>query len=352
LNTFNPQAYQEPAGDSKLSTWRESLRYDPVKHLLFSGSDAIRFYAKRDLLGEDGGSVRILWELAEPRRLLRNQRSDGSWSVTGKNPEKFPDVKYGLIETFKRLRVLVGKFELDKTHLAIETAVEYVFTCQTEEGDFRGFYVDQYVPHYTGLIVELLTKAGYGGDARVVKAINWLVKVRQRDGGWTYPGLTEKLSWEEGVYISSHHAETLRFDPSLPFSHSITGMALRALACHPDYVHTEEATNAGELLASRFFQPDLYKSYKAADYWVRFQYPFWWNNLVMALDSLSRIGFTSDQHKIRKGLTWLVDHQSMDGHWENSYRDSAKNIETEKAEEDRLWVTLAICRVFQRLRKG
>jgi hypothetical protein len=75
---------------------------------------------------------------------------------------------------------------------------------------------------------------------------------------------------EDQVYISSHRAETVKFDPSHPFSHSVTGMAMRALACHPDYVHTEAATRAGELLASRFFQPDLYNSYKAVDYWFRF----------------------------------------------------------------------------------
>jgi squalene cyclase len=254
-----------------------------------------------------------------------------------------------LIETFKRLREFVGKYELDRTHPAIEAAAEYIFTYQSEEGDFRGFYVDQYAPHYTGLIVELLTKAGYGRDARVGEAINWLVKVRQSDGGWAYPGLTEKLSWEEEVYISSHHSETIQFDPSRPFSHNITGMAIRALACHPDYAHTEEAITAGELLASRFFQPDLYNSYKAADYWFRFQYPFWWNNLAMALDSLSRIGFSANHPQIKKGLTWLMDHQSEDSLWENSYRKGAKKIGTEKAWEDRLWVTLAICRVFHRL---
>jgi len=331
--------------------WRERLRLDPMAPLLGSRSNAIIFYAKRDLLGGDVGSVEKIWGLPEPRRLLRNQRGDGSWGATGKNPAKYPDVKYGLIETFKRLRELVGKYELNRTHSAIEAAAEYIFIYQTGEGDFRGFYADQYAPHYTGLLIELLAKAGYGDDPRIEEAVKWLIRVRQGDGGWVYPGLTAKLSWEEETHISSHHAETLRFDPRHPSSHNITGMALRGLACHPRYAHTEEVKKAGELLASRFFQPDAYTSYKAADYWVRFQYPFWWNNLIMALDSLAIIGFTTDHPQVKKGLDWLIEHQSGDGLWENSYRKDAKKNAARKAGEDRLWVTLAICRVFSRLEK-
>ena len=136
-----------------------------------------------------------------------------------------------------------------------------------------------------------------------------------------------------------------------PFEPQNTGMASHALACHPKYAHSAEARGAGELLASRFLQPDAYNSYNTADNWVRFQYPYWWNNLVMALDSMSRIGFTTDHPQVKRGMDLLVEHQSGDGLWENSYRKGAKKIETEKAQEDRLWVTLAICSVLSRLEK-
>ena len=333
-----------------MDEWRERLRQDPIEPLLSSGHKAIGFYVNRDLLREDVSPVETLWGLPEPKRLLRNQRGDGSWRPPEKS-EKYPAVGYGLIETFKHLRELVGRYEFDRTQPAIEAAAEYVLTRQSGEGDFRGFYADQYAPHYTGLLVELLVKAGYGGDPRVEEAVRWLLRVRQGDGGWVYPGLTGGLSWKEEVFISSHYAETLRFDPRHPSSHNITGMALRALACYPEYAHSAEAIVAGELLASRFLQPDAYNSYNSADNWVRFQYPYWWNNLVMALDSMSRIGFTTDHPQVKRGMDWLVEHQSGDGLWENSYRKGAKKIDTEKAQEDRLWVTLAICSVLSRLEK-
>jgi hypothetical protein len=330
-----------------MQTWRERLKHDPVKPLTSCAYTAIRYYAGHDLLGEDVEPIQTLWSQPEAKKLLRNQRGDGSWAYPGKDPEKYPDVKYSLLETFKRLRGIVGKYELDKSHPAVEAAAEYVFTCQTPEGDFRGIYVDQYSPHYTGVIIELLVKAGYGGDPRVEDAIRWLIRVKQRDGGWAYPGLTAGLNWEEGARITSQHAETLPFDPSKPFSHSVTGMALRGLACHPKYAHSPDAAKAGELLASRFFKPDTYNSFRAADYWLRFQYPFWWNNLVMALNSLQKIGFKEDHPRVAEALDWLIEHQSGDGLWDYSYRKESRKIDTEKARDERRWVTLAICRVFE-----
>jgi len=137
--------------------------------------------------------------------------------------EKYPAVGYGLIETFKHLREIVGRYEFDRTQPATEAAAEYVLTRLSGEGDFRGFYADQYTPHYTRLLVELLVKAGYDGDPWVEEEVRWLIRVRQEDGGWVYSGLTKGLSWKEEVFISSHYAETLRFDPRHPSSHKIQG---------------------------------------------------------------------------------------------------------------------------------
>ena len=331
-----------------MSKWRNKLGIDPVEPLLSSKYEAVRYLAVRDLLGGPVDPIQTLWELPEPRRLLRRQLEDGSWRYPGRYPEKYPDVNYSLLETFKRLRVLVGKYELDKSHPVISRAAEYMFSCQTEEGDIRGIYANQYHPHYDGLFLELLVKAGYQDDPRVERCLRWLLSVRMEDGGWAHSLLTQGLSWDEQTIATSGGAPTIPFERSDPSSNNVTGMTLRAFACHPEYMHTAEARAVGELLATRFFKPNVYSSYKAADNWVRFQYPFWWNNLVMALDSLSMIGFTRDHPRVMEALHWLIEHQSEDGLWENSYRRSAKKIDTERAREARHWVTLAICRVLKR----
>ncbi len=324
--------------------WREELKFDPVSPLISSAYPAIKYYAKRDLLGEKVEPIQTLWGLPEPKKLLRKQRADGSWTVPSAYSKKNPDVNYPLVETFRRLREIVGKYGMNRSNPQIEAAAEFVFSCQTSEGDIRGFYFDQYAPHYTGLYTELLTKAGYSDDFRLEKAINWLVTHRQADGGWVYPPLS--LSWDEQVYLSTHHAAPVPFDIGKPSSHNVTGMALRGLVCHHKYAGIPETRRAGEYLAGRFFQKDSYSSMEAGDYWVRFLYPWWWNNLIMALDSLRRIGFLSDHPNVRMGLDWLRENQSQDGLWENSYRKGAKKYGTENAAEGRLWVSLAICRVL------
>ena len=320
---------------------------DPMKLLLNSKNEAVAYYAKRDLLGEPVGPASDLWRCAEARRLLRGQRPDGSWAVPA-TAAKYPDVNYCLAETFRRLRALVGKYEFDRTHNAVERAAEYVFSCQTPEGCFRGMLCDQYAPYYDGLFTELLTRAGYGGDLRVEKTISWLLAQRQGDGGWAHPMLAAGIGWREQSYLSSHHAEPVPFDPGKPSSHSVTGMAIRALTCYPNHRHDAVAIKAGEFLASRFFQADTYSSYRSPESWLRLQYPFWWNSLLMALDSLRLMGFKADHPQVRLGLEWLAEHQSPDGLWETNYSRGAKRIDSDKAREDRLWVSLAVCRVLAR----
>ena len=124
-------------------------------------------------------------------------------------------------------------------------------------------------------------------------------------------------------------------------------MVLRAFAVHPVYRHSVDAKVAAQLLSSRFFQPDTYTSYHAASYWLRFQYPFWWNNLVTALDSISLIGPPRDDAQIKHALGWLVDHQEGKGLWRVSYARPEEK-ETAATLDMQLWVSQAICRVLKR----
>ncbi len=83
---------------------------------------------------------------------------------------------------------------------------------------------------------------------------------------------------------------------------------------------------------------------------MRFEYPFWWNNLVSALDSLSLMGYSAEEPQIKRALHWLVEHQEASGLWRVSYvRPDAPEKTTAKVQEMKRWVTLAICRIFHRL---
>jgi hypothetical protein len=148
---------------------------------------------------------------------------------------------------------------------------------------------------------------------------------------------------------SNNHRKTARaFDKSKPFSAAGTGMVLRAFAIHPNYKKSKEAFTASKLLKSKFFKKDNWKSYEHPDNWLRFQFPFWWTNLISALDTLSLMGFSPEDSEIKKALNWLIDHQESDGLWKISYSRIHKAPDNRRTFKSRLWITLSICRIFKR----
>jgi hypothetical protein len=335
--------------------WLSKFKYDPIAPLLASGDAAVIWHVRRDLLNEkkEAGPVRALWDLPEVTKIIRKQQEDGSFPYPGKRHDVYPHYHYALLETWKQFRFLVDQYAFTKRHPACRRAAEFLFSCQTEAGDIRGMLANQYATYYSGAIMGLLIKAGYGRDPRVEKGLRWLLDMRQNDGGWTVPILTANLTKDEGYRLTSEHAEPIEPDRTYPFSHNWTGMVIRAFAAHSKYRRLKAVRDAANLLKSRFFEKDSYTSYQSADYWTRFQYPFWWNHLVAALDSLSLIGIPRDDPDIQRGLTWLFDHQKPTGLWKHSYelkkkKKPGKGGKPAGVEQTELWITLAICRIVKR----
>jgi hypothetical protein len=321
-------------------TWLGALRIDPIPTLLSSDDAPLTYFVRRDILDEEVGPIEPLWETPDVLRLVKKQQANGSWRYPGKNRDAQTYTNYDLLETFRNLRILVEMAGLTRDHPALQQAAGYVFSCQTKEGDVRGIIGNQYMPYYHGAIMELLIKAGYAHDPRIERGFEWLLSVRQDDGAWIVPmqAVPSKERTEE-----MWRGAPIPPDRARPFSHMATGMVLRAFAAHPAYRRREEAWGASERLKTRFFKPDKYHDRKAPSYWTKFQYPFWWANILTALDSLSLIGFTADDPDVRKGLDWFISHQEEDGLWDTAY---GKGKDADRA---KLWVGLAACRVLKRL---
>ena len=329
--------------------WPKQFKYDPVKPLIESDNPAVFYFTQRDLLQRNVAAASTsLWTLQIPQRIISRQEPGGWWKALGKNED------YYLIETFKLLQTLVYQYEFDKSHPAVANGCEYLFSRQTEEGDFRGFLGNQYAPYYAGVVTALLIKAGYADDPRIEKGFQWLLSMRQDDGGWVIgsPGWLgiPDFKWSDITeMVSDKNAPTLQsFDKSQPFAHSGTGMVLRAFAAHPLYRKSPEALKAAQLLKSHFLKSDNYNSYKHPDNWLRFEYPFWWNNLAAALDSVSLIGIPPTDPDVRRALDWFIANQTETGLWKVSYSKIHKSPPNNKTDEERLWISLAVCRVFQR----
>jgi hypothetical protein len=325
--------------------WPETLRVNPLPSLLAADNEALRFFVRRDLMDEEAGPVDALWELPEAQKLIKKQQENGSWRYPGKNRNVYTEINYDLLETFRSLGILVEKYGFHGQYPAIGKAAEYVLSCQTEEGDIRGVLGKQYMPYYHAILCELLIKVGYGEDARIEKGIDWLLTMRQDDGGWIVPMQAVPAKEKTREMWSAPPVLPERGKPS---SHLATGMVLRAFATHPAYSQLAEARLAANLLKSRFLEPDKYGDRKAPQYWTKFQFPFWWSNLLTALDSLSLMGFPEDDGDVQKGLDWFVSNQQDDGLWKTSYELAKRREVTAKEKGAMLWVGLAVCRILRR----
>lgn len=319
------------------------MHNDPLPALLKWGDKALNYFVHRDLLEEPFWTVERLWELPDAIRLVKRQLADGSWKYEGKSQDSTPGQNYALLETYRNLRVLVELYGFTRDHPGLQKAAGYVFNCQTAEGDIRGIIGNQYMPYYHGAILELLIKAGYDDDPRVVAGLDWLLAMRQADGGWIVPAQAVPSKKRTAEFWS---AAPVLPDRSRPHAHLATGMILRAFAVHPGYGGRAEVLTAGDRLKRRFFQADKYTDRKAPSYWLKFQFPFWWSNLLTALDTLSRLDFEKEDADIVRGLGWFIAHQEEDGLWLTGYRSGSK------AEANRRWVGLAICRTLKRFHQG
>jgi hypothetical protein len=321
------------------AAWKPILHTDPLATLLTWQDPALVYFVKRDLLEEAVPSIEMLWTLAEAKRLVEKQQPDGAWRYPGKSYDPVSNTNYNLIETYRTLRHLVEMHGFTRQHSAIQNAAHYIFSCQTEEGDIRGILGNQYMPYYHGAILELLIKAGYAEDPRVEKGLDWLLAMRQEDGGWVIPA--QQVPAKEKTSPLWHGAP-IQPERSLPHAHLATGMVLRAFAAHPAYRAKPEIITAGERLKERLFLADKYYDRKAPAYWLKFQFPFWWTSLVTALDTLSHLGFDQQDKDIARGLDWFMKNQEADGLWDTGYGSGRK------AEGMRHWVGLAICRILKR----
>ncbi|MCK9152563.1 prenyltransferase/squalene oxidase repeat-containing protein [Methanobacterium alcaliphilum] len=316
--------------------WLNQLDYDPLDVLINSTNPSIQYLSRRDFLKEKVGPIDTIWDLPEPGKILRRQQGDGSWKYPGANKKLRSQENYNQLETFRQLGELIEKYEFNKNHKVVQKAADYFFSCQTDEGDFRGIYGSQYATTYHSAIMELLIKAGYVKDPRIEKGFQWLLSQRQNDGGWTIPFRTLKIKYSDALKLSS----PLQSDPMKPFSHLITGMVIRAFAVHPHYSQSKEAHHAGKLLMSRFFLRDKYPDRQDKKYWESVSFPFWFTNIVTALDSLYYLGFKKEEAPINNALQWLVKQQNEEGVFD-------LKLLMIRDKDLKYWVTLAICRILK-----
>ncbi len=332
-----------------MTAWIQQLKYDAYTPLLHSQNPVIPYFIKKDIYHEKVLPITTIWELPIVKNQFKKQQNDGSWKFQGQQRSLYPPHHYSLVETWKQLRILIHNYKLTKKHKQTKLGCEYLLSCQTPAGDIRGMIGNQYATYYTGAMIGILNKAGYQNDPRITKGLDWLLSMRQDDGGWTIPLITHTFDRETQYKLTSTKTEPVQPDKSKPFSHNWTDMVLRGFATHPLYRKKPEVIHAANLLKSRFFKKDAYSSYKSSRYWTTFS--FWWSNLLTSLESLHLIGISDSDTDIKKGLDWFIENQQPSGLWDLAHPSPAK-ISNKKLYLNRQeWLALRILRLLENYSK-
>jgi hypothetical protein len=304
-----------------------------IKTLLGTGNEALIAFTKRCLLGEKV-DIEELWTLPRVKRILKNQQSNGSWIYPNKKATLRSPTNYNQYQTYKTIAELVEFYGLNKKHDAIRKATEYLFSFQTKEGEFRGMYGNQYSPNYNASITEFLIKAGYD-DVRIKKSLNWLLGMRQDDGGWAIPLRTRNKGLE-----ALCEKETIEPDKTKPFSHLITGIVLRPFSLTTAY--GRKVKDAGILLADRVFTRDKYSDRRGVEYWTKFTFPYHWTDILSTIDTLTLLGI-NDHPKINEIMYWFEKHKQENGIYEVSVMAGARYRDV------KYWITSQYLNVLKRL---
>ena len=305
---------------------------DAIQTLLDTGNKAIMAFVRRDLLGEEV-DIKRLWNLPRVKGILKRQKPNGSWIYPNKKAGLRSPTNYNQYQTYKTLAELVEFYSLNRNHVAIRKAAEYLFSFQTEEGEFKGMYGNQYSPNYSASITEFLIKAGYKGR-RIDRSLSWLLKMRQDDGGWAIPLRTRNEKME-----AINKKETIEPDRTKPSSHLVTGIVLRPFSLMVPYL--ERVKDAGMLLADRVFTRDKYSDRRGVEYWTKFTYPYHWTDILSTIDTLTLLGIKGHP-KIDAIRHWFKHHKQEDGTYQVRVMAGAKYKDV------KYWITLQYLKVLKR----
>ena len=96
-----------------MDNWTNILTANPIKLLLSSNDDILTHFVERDLLGKTNKMTIYNKEIDQ---IIKKQQPNGSWFLRSSSVKKYPSINHDLVETFKSMRLLVVKYEMDKSY--------------------------------------------------------------------------------------------------------------------------------------------------------------------------------------------------------------------------------------------
>jgi hypothetical protein len=260
--------------------------------LTTSADPSVRLRVYLELLDRDADDP----EVAEARMLigrmgwvasiLDGQLADGQWGTPGTTDLELYRPKY--LATFWQLIVLAD-LGASRTDLRVSRAAELLLDrFSTGPEDALGGPGSEVC--LTGNAVRSLFRLGFGDDARVRRALAWLVETQKADGGWhCFPSQSGTLDgWE----------------------------ALAAFAVVPKMARSAALERAIARGAEFYLERELMREGEGRyEPWFRLHYPVhYYYDLLVGLDLLTALGY-GDDRRLWPALDWLESRRRTDGRW-------------------------------------
>jgi len=335
-----------------------------VDWLLEESNPSVRYFTMLNILDKDRHAPEVIAardaipQARTVRRILENQHRGGYW-------EK-PDSPY--LPKYKSSYwtiMILGQLGMDKTNEKVAAACEFIFQFQQNEGGFpsegirsasreyehqrqkrRGLpprkefwsslILESQLSCLTGNMTAALIRIGYEKDTRVKKALEWIARVQNRDGGWLCPYWKAHVRDKHGCFMG-------------------TICALEALSEVPKQNLTKElketvSRGAEFLLMHRLFKADHHDFRTINQAWLQLSFPYFSGySFLRGLDVLTKLGYARDE-RLSDGVEVLLQKRQSDGTWilENSPQGRMQTSIEPKGKPSK-WITLIALTVLRRL---
>jgi len=347
--------------------WENTVRERTINWLLEETNPSVRYFTLRDILDkrEDDPQVLAAKHLIPESRIVKEifgKQNQGGYWMEPANPYH-PKYKssYWTIMT-------LGQLGMDRTDQKVAKACEYIFQFQSVDGGFSSYTRDRALGEYewlrkkgeklpsvqeyaaaivheheysclTGNMAKALIRIGYEKDPRVQKALEWLTKIQNTDGGWLCPYWRAHIKDKHGCFYGT-------ICPLEAFSVASTE------SLRPKLKETVDK-GAEFLLVHRLFKADHHRYRTIKQHWLTLSFPmFTTYNILRGLDVVTKLGYVKDE-RLTDAVEALLQKRKRDGTWILEHSPTGRmqaNIEP-KGESSK-WITLVALRVLKRMSSG
>jgi len=342
------------------------LKGSLIDWLLEKTNPSVRYFTLRDIFDEDENDSQVVAaKQAIPKsqvvnKILQKQKREGYWE----EPDNPYHPKYK--SSYWQIMTL-GQLGIDRSDERVRKACEYIFQFQSKEGGFSSNTLKQALKEYdwlrkkgkklpppeqwasslvfehqysclTGNMVAALIRIGYREDPRVGKALEWLVKIQNKDGGWLCPYWKAHIKDKHGCFYGT-------ICPLEAFSELKKENLTKEM---------KETIKKGAefLLMHRLFKAD-HHSYKVINQsWLKLSFPWFYGyNILRGLDVLTKLGYVKDE-RLNDAVEILLQKRQYSGAWIlESAPIGRMQTNIEAKGKPSKWITLIALRVLKRLGK-